>query len=59
MITKKGYVYKLICDICGEDSGENFDNFDEAVEYKKEAGWRSVKEDGEWIEMCPDCKEEY
>ncbi len=44
----------LSCDICGES--ETFDDFYEAVKYKKENGWTSRREDGEWQDFCPDCQ---
>jgi hypothetical protein len=45
----------LSCDICGVNF--DFESWDEAVEYKKENGWVSRKEDGGWIDICPDCQE--
>jgi hypothetical protein len=51
-------LYLLACDNCGDDTGEYFDTFGEAVEYKKDKdnGWRSVKDrHGEWAELCPKC----
>jgi hypothetical protein len=55
MIDRNGDEYELICDHC-EDSADGFDEFDEAVRYKKKNGWKSVKSDsGTWYELCPDC----
>lgn len=51
---KKGY--ELICDICG-DTVEGLDDFDEAVEYKKENGWVSEISEDEWEDICPECQE--
>ena len=51
-------MYSLECDVCGADSGCDFDDFYGAVEYKKDhsSGWTSCKnQDGSWIDMCPDC----
>lgn len=47
-------IYTPICDICGEELGPEFD-FYEAVRVKKAAGWKSVKHNGEWQDVCPSC----
>jgi hypothetical protein len=58
-IEKSIGTFDLICDSCGESPNENFDDFMEAVEYKKDNGWRSHKNgDGEWEDLCPDCYKE-
>jgi hypothetical protein len=51
-------LYTLECDICGQEANESFDSFYEAVEYKKDRsnGWHSRKENGEWLDICPDCQ---
>jgi hypothetical protein len=55
MIERNGDDFELICDHC-EDSVDGFDEFDDAVQYKKDYGWKSVKgESGEWYELCPQC----
>ena len=54
MVEKDYDNYILICDICGEN--EVHDSFDEAVEVKK-AEWGTKFEKGQWIDMCPCCKE--
>jgi hypothetical protein len=56
MIIKGVIGYDLICDICGlvEYGHEDFDS---AVEYKKENGWKSEKYKGEWQDICPECQE--
>jgi hypothetical protein len=46
----------LVCDICDHEV-KYFDNFQDAVDYKKENGWRSRKENGEWLDICPECQE--
>lgn len=51
-------VYILICDICGDEAPEDFSEFDDAVEYKKEEGWKSQNYRGEWEDVCPECQEE-
>ena len=57
MITKDKEYYYLYCDICGEDSGEVFNDFFDAVEYKDRQGWKSRKRRGEWEDVCPGCQE--
>lgn len=51
--------YTLECDICGAEAEETFDSFMDAVEWKKDKsnGWTSKKRDGEWMDVCPDCRE--
>jgi len=58
-ITKDCGCYVLSCDMCFTDVEEEFDSFDEAVDYKKGHGWKSIKDRGEWLDMCPKCTEEY
>ena len=50
--------FSLYCDICGEEAEEQFDEFEEAVDYKKANGWKSRKRNGEWEDICPDCADE-
>ncbi len=57
MIDKQSGRYHLVCDICGEEAEEDFDNFYEAVEYKKTGGWKSQKRNEEWEDVCADCQE--
>jgi hypothetical protein len=55
MIRKTDGQYELICDYC-EEIANVFDEFFDAVSYKKAYGWRSVKNNsGDWSELCPDC----
>lgn len=56
MIEKIDGRYCLICDICYEKAEKDFDDFYDAVEYKKENGWKSQKHKGEWEDVCPECK---
>ena len=57
MIDKQSGRYHLICDICGEEAEEDFDDFYDAVEYKKAEGWKSQKRNGQWEDVCLDCQE--
>ena len=53
----RDFGYDLSCDVCGEII-EDFDNFYDAVEYKKDNGWSSRKTlYGDWEDVCPDCLE--
>lgn len=59
MIEEFDKYFTLECDYCGHDSGEIFDEFMDAVEWKKERsnGWKSRKNlSGEWEDLCPDCR---
>ena len=52
--------YILYCDGCGKGEEGPFDSFDEAREWKRDAGrdegWTSAKTDGgEWQDRCPSC----
>ena len=50
--------YDLICDICYESADEFFEDFHDAVLYKKREGWKSRKdENGNWEDVCPNCQE--
>ena len=60
MIDKRYCGYKLICDRCDEEVEEVFDNFDEAVNYKKLNKWSSIKIKDRrgndcWDDICSDC----
>lgn len=48
--------YSIYCDICGEHI-DDFEEFQDAVDFKKTAGWKSRKDGKEWIDLCPDCKD--
>ena len=55
-IEKFGELYTPTCDICGEELPAGFSFYD-AVEVKKDAGWKSQKHKGEWEDVCPECQE--
>lgn len=45
------------CDICGEALEAEFE-FQDAVDAKKDAGWKSQKlRDGSWQDLCPECQD--
>lgn len=56
MIDKQYSRYELTCDVCGTQSETNFDDFQEAVNFKKSEHWKSKKIDDIWIDICPDCE---
>ena len=50
----------LICDVHQEDDvEEEFDSFDEAVDYARDEGWTNKWNPiaKEWENICPDCKQ--
>ena len=55
MIDKSCGFYSLTCDVCEEETNEEFFEFSEAVDYKKSEGWKSQKKNSEWQDVCPDC----
>lgn len=62
MSIEKDYdIYIAVCDICGDDiCGDDigpFEDFYDAVDAKRAAGWRSRKDaHGEWLDLCPACQ---
>lgn len=57
MIEKDSGIYILSCDICGEEANETFFDFYDAVQFKRENGWKSQKYNNEWEDVCPKCQE--
>ena len=57
MIEKQHYKYILVCDVCGEDSEERFDRFLDAVDGRKDIGWKSQRDGTGWKDVCPGCQE--
>ncbi len=58
MIDKIYNMYLLCCDVCGEIADEDFFEFYEALNYKKQNGWKSQRYEGVWMDVCPECQEE-
>ena len=48
-----GY-YRAVCDYCGDTDPVRYDTFNEAVKYNS---LNHEKIDGEWVDLCDDCKE--
>lgn len=58
MIDNIGGVYILYCDICIEEAPISFEDFYEAVDYKKDHDWKNQRNsDGSWQDVCPECAE--
>lgn len=47
-------MYTPTCDCCGAELESEFD-FQSAVDAKKTAGWRSVKQEWGWDDYCSGC----
>jgi hypothetical protein len=58
MIENQFGSFILVCDICGEEPEEYWDNFQDAVDGKKELGWISQKTSKGWHDICPECQKE-
>lgn len=56
-IEKFAGFYSLICDNCGKELDEQFYDFYDAIEAKKENGWKSRKVHGNWEDWCEKCCE--
>lgn len=57
-IEKFAGFFSLTCDNCGEELNEQFDEFHDAVEAKKDNGWKSKRINGDWEDWCDKCCEE-
>lgn len=55
MIDKESGEFILSCDFCCEEVN-GFDDFYDAVDYKKDNGWKSKKINGGWNDVCPECQ---
>lgn len=55
-ITNIHGIYSLICDVCGDSHPDSFSEFYEAVQAKKDDGWRSRRQNGDWEDVCPECQ---
>lgn len=55
MIDKQDFgVWDVHCDKCSNyDTYEDCDSFEDLCQKMKEEGWKSVKVDGEWNNICP------
>lgn len=49
--------FTLTCDHCEDAVDEIFDDFQGAVQYKKDNAWKSVKDtNDDWNDLCPSCQ---
>jgi hypothetical protein len=56
LISKQHGYYVLARDVCGSESPELFDTFQETVDYKRGSDWTSKRDHfGNWYDVCPDC----
>lgn len=53
-IEKFAGFYTPTCDICGAELPAE-DDFYNAVQAKKDAGWKSRMIDGQWEDWCDEC----
>ena len=58
MIDRIYGTYYLVCDVCGEESEEEFKSFGEAVDGREDIGWLGKWEKDGWKDICPECKED-
>ena len=56
-IQKEDGYFLLVCDLCQNPEEKEFDMWSRAADAKKELGWKSKREGGGWIDVCPDCQE--
>ena len=50
-----GKKFEVTCDNCGE--GEEWDSWEDAMNYLKNEGWQYVNKNGSWFHYCPECQE--
>jgi hypothetical protein len=57
MVTEFCGVYSLKCDVCGNESWDRFDSFNNAIKWKEDKAnlWTSHKNQGSWEDVCPEC----
>lgn len=57
MIDREYGKHILSCDTCGEEVEERFDSFQDALDYQKQNGWKSIPcGGGIWQNECPSCQ---
>lgn len=56
MIDRQYGEFRLICDVCGGWDGRVFRDFYDAVDHKKDNGWKSQRNGSGWQDVCPDCQ---
>jgi len=56
MISKEYGKHKLSCDVCGIAVEEEFDTFQDALDFARINRWRLQWKKGEWENVCPECR---
>jgi len=58
MIERSYGKISLICDKCEseETKPQDSEDFDILISDAKDAGWKIVREGGEWMHICPPCR---
>jgi NADH pyrophosphatase NudC (nudix superfamily) len=46
--------HMVTCDNCG--TGQECDNWADAIDFMNEKGWKKKLADGEWRHYCPECQ---
>jgi len=54
-IEQFGGIYTPTCDVCGAELPPE-DDFYDAVQAKKDAGWKAKIIDGQWEDWCDECQ---
>jgi hypothetical protein len=57
MIQARYGKFVLVCDNCEDEGEKEYLSFQEAVEGKKEEGWKSKKYSDGFKDLCNDCKD--
>ena len=48
-------ILEIWCDECGFDTVFEGEDWREGMYNAKEGGWRNVKSEGKWFNICPAC----
>lgn len=57
---KHSSFYEICCDKCSySDSQEELMSLRDFFELMRDQGWRTYKENGEFLHSCPNCVEEW
>lgn len=57
MIQKIYCGYVIICDNCEHQASESYETWQDAVDAKKENGFKSKKYGNGWMDLCEDCED--
>lgn len=56
MIGKEYGKFRLLCDVCGNIVEEEFDTFQDALDFARLNRWRLQWRKGGWENVCPTCR---